>query len=296
MLTVNEQIGKVIRRLRTEKGLTQGEFGKCFNISQNRVTNIETGKSTLTFEELLSMAKYFNVSTDYILKDTGVREENPQLQYITDYIGLKKEAIDKLRKYCVIDVDMIDIVEFDDDKKMELKLDESFIEKDRRIINDFIMSDSFDNIVHSIGKIKYINEKFLSFLALTYNDYDYFSKLQNRDIANDNLEDAIVYFLSEFLHREVNDALRNDVDLNVFLNQKSLLKYYNSISYLTEIDDETLRNCYNSCQNFLCTFYDKRDGELLNSLKRITTEEHFVIKAEKLKPIYDRLKLKQADF
>ena len=97
MSTVNEQIGKKIRELRKEKGLTQTAFAELFNTSQNRVTNIETGKSELSFEELLSMANYFDVSTDYILKENGVREKNPELQYICDYTGLSKKTIETLK-------------------------------------------------------------------------------------------------------------------------------------------------------------------------------------------------------
>lgn len=98
MLTVNEQIGSKIRLLRKEAGLKQEDFGKLFGMSQNRVTNIETGKSALSFEELLAFADYFKVPTDYILKENGVREDNPSLQYICNYTGLNGNTIEILNR------------------------------------------------------------------------------------------------------------------------------------------------------------------------------------------------------
>lgn len=93
-MTVNEQIGKKIRILRKEKGLGQGEFGKLFNMTQNAVTNIETGKRNLPYEDLLKIANFFGVTTDYIIKENGVRIDEPELQSICDYTGLKEKTIE----------------------------------------------------------------------------------------------------------------------------------------------------------------------------------------------------------
>ena len=104
-MTVNEQIGKKIKELRKEKGLTQTEFGEIFNMKQNAVTNIETGKQTIYFEDLLSIANYFDVTTDYLIKENGVREKNPDLQYICDYTGLSEETVKFLNETLNIDDD-----------------------------------------------------------------------------------------------------------------------------------------------------------------------------------------------
>jgi HTH-type transcriptional regulator/antitoxin HipB len=44
-ITSPEMLGKVLRRYRKELGLTQGEAGKKFNLSQKTVSNIESGLS-----------------------------------------------------------------------------------------------------------------------------------------------------------------------------------------------------------------------------------------------------------
>lgn len=67
-MTVNEQIGKKVQILRTKEGLSQVQFGKLFGMTQNMVTNIETGKRTINYDELIKIADYYGVTTDYIIK------------------------------------------------------------------------------------------------------------------------------------------------------------------------------------------------------------------------------------
>ena len=52
-----------LKKLRESKGLTQLEFGKLFNASQNAVSNWENGNRRIDNERLVSFAAYFNVST-----------------------------------------------------------------------------------------------------------------------------------------------------------------------------------------------------------------------------------------
>ena len=69
-MTVNEQIGQKVRILRTKEGLSQVQFGKLFGMTQNMVTNIETGKRSLNYDELIKIADYYGVTTDYIIRET----------------------------------------------------------------------------------------------------------------------------------------------------------------------------------------------------------------------------------
>ena len=60
-------IGKRIKEIRTEHGLSQQKFGALLCVSQDTVSLWEKGKSVPTTEFLISIAKQFNISTDYIL-------------------------------------------------------------------------------------------------------------------------------------------------------------------------------------------------------------------------------------
>lgn len=60
-------IGNRIKEIRVENKLTQKQMGAILSVSQDTVSLWETGKSLPTAEFLISMAKNFNVTVDYIL-------------------------------------------------------------------------------------------------------------------------------------------------------------------------------------------------------------------------------------
>ena len=60
-------IGKRIKEIRIESGLSQERFGNILSVSQDTVSLWEKGKSVPTAEYLIAMAKQFDVSSDYIL-------------------------------------------------------------------------------------------------------------------------------------------------------------------------------------------------------------------------------------
>ena len=64
-------IGKRIKEIRIEHGLSQQKFGALLSVSQDTVSLWEKGKSVPTTEFLIALAKQFEVSVDYIL---GLRD------------------------------------------------------------------------------------------------------------------------------------------------------------------------------------------------------------------------------
>ena len=56
-----------IRDLREDKDLSQVEVAKVIKTTQQHYSKIETGKSDISGEKLILLAKFYNVSADYIL-------------------------------------------------------------------------------------------------------------------------------------------------------------------------------------------------------------------------------------
>ena len=63
-----------IKGLREDKDLTQTQMGKILNASQKQISNWEMGRNEPPYETLIQYAKFFKVTTDYIL---GI-SNNPQ--------------------------------------------------------------------------------------------------------------------------------------------------------------------------------------------------------------------------
>ncbi len=60
-------IGKRIKEIRIENGMSQQKFGNVISVSQDTISLWENGKSAPTTEFLIAIAETFSVSVDYIL-------------------------------------------------------------------------------------------------------------------------------------------------------------------------------------------------------------------------------------
>ncbi len=60
-------IGKRMRELRTDRGLSQAELGKKLSVSQDTVSLWEKSKSVPPADIIILLAQIFDVSCDYLL-------------------------------------------------------------------------------------------------------------------------------------------------------------------------------------------------------------------------------------
>ncbi|WAW14772.1 helix-turn-helix domain-containing protein [Peptostreptococcus equinus] len=67
------KIGDIIRKLREESSISQLDFSKKININNSVVSRIELNERAVRDDELIKIADFFNVSTDYLLGRTNVR-------------------------------------------------------------------------------------------------------------------------------------------------------------------------------------------------------------------------------
>ena len=56
-----------IRDLREDRDITQKDIAEYLHIRQNTYSQYENGQRQLPISVLISLAKYYNTSTDYIL-------------------------------------------------------------------------------------------------------------------------------------------------------------------------------------------------------------------------------------
>ncbi len=58
---LKNNIGRKIKTLRLEKGLTQEKLAECVNISREHISCIERGKNLANTETLYELAKFFEI-------------------------------------------------------------------------------------------------------------------------------------------------------------------------------------------------------------------------------------------
>ena len=56
-----------LKELREDRDLTQTQIAKILNMSQTGYSKYETGENDVPTKILIELAKYYNVSVDYIL-------------------------------------------------------------------------------------------------------------------------------------------------------------------------------------------------------------------------------------
>jgi transcriptional regulator with XRE-family HTH domain len=63
-------IGKIIKQLRKERDITQADLAKAVGVTTSSIGMYETGVRNPSYDVIVKLAKYFNVSTDFLLGNT----------------------------------------------------------------------------------------------------------------------------------------------------------------------------------------------------------------------------------
>lgn len=66
-----------IRSLREDKDLTQTDVAKLLNIGQKTYSDYELGKTRIPLDSALILAKYYNVSMDYLSGASDIKTAYP---------------------------------------------------------------------------------------------------------------------------------------------------------------------------------------------------------------------------
>ena len=68
MHSESTKLGKNLKRIRTEKKMSQGDIMRALGCSRSYVSNIENGKTNPTLATIAKLAKSVGVSTNELLK------------------------------------------------------------------------------------------------------------------------------------------------------------------------------------------------------------------------------------
>ena len=95
-----------LKVLRKEKNINQQKLAMIFQISQASISKYEIGLAEPDIEMIIRMAKYFNVSTDYILGYSDIRNTlskrdltDEEIDHLLSYKKLLPEQREKVIAY-----------------------------------------------------------------------------------------------------------------------------------------------------------------------------------------------------
>lgn len=94
-----------LKELRSEKGVVQKDVANFLNITTSAYGFYEQGKRVPDTDIMIKLSNYFNVSLDYLLGKTDIRNytDDPNITIAlhsdTDYDELPKEAKDEINNF-----------------------------------------------------------------------------------------------------------------------------------------------------------------------------------------------------
>jgi transcriptional regulator with XRE-family HTH domain len=72
---IKEELGKKIKRMRINRGLTQEQLAEAVDVSQRTLSGIEIGENFVTAETLDKIIKALNTTTEELFATNHLKEE-----------------------------------------------------------------------------------------------------------------------------------------------------------------------------------------------------------------------------
>lgn len=92
----------ILRQLRSEKNISTYKLADILHVSRSSISNYETGIRTPSYELLVEIANFFNVSIDYLLGRTNDRRTADQI--LEEYSVIADvRNLDKYQKDFIVD-------------------------------------------------------------------------------------------------------------------------------------------------------------------------------------------------
>lgn len=121
----------------TSPRTSQETLAQALGITRQAVSNYKSGQSSPDWKTIVSIAKYFGVSSDYLLGITDVKSTDVSLQAVCKYVSLDEHAVRTLHKLPSIGKVLREIIPE----------------------HGFAFTSSFDNVGHTLMAAKIEHEK-----------------------------------------------------------------------------------------------------------------------------------------
>lgn len=107
-------LSKKVFELRKAQGLSQEQLAEKLGVSRQSVSKWESGDSVPELERIVEMGKVFNVTTDYLLKESEVDELTIRTEMLEQQQQalLSKARTAEIRRYRILSCTVIYLITF----------------------------------------------------------------------------------------------------------------------------------------------------------------------------------------
>ena len=96
VMGIKEELGKKIKRMRINRGLTQEALSELADISQRTLSGIESGENFVTAETLDNLVKALNTTTEELFTTNHLRPAEEILEDIKKHLEIIAKNPEKL--------------------------------------------------------------------------------------------------------------------------------------------------------------------------------------------------------
>lgn len=227
------RINETVKELRTRDNMTQTELAEKLNCNRQKIADWERGKTTPAADDIILLAKIFNVSADYLLGITRVKTDDRDLRFVCDYTGLDEESVQRLKIKDQIMIPTSNEFAFDSLPFFMGLANEEYVEMYQESFNEVIQSTLFLDIVSSC-----CIEKIFDYCYKEIKPY-----IDNEEALDSASEDkldkiqALIGIFREYPKQHL---------LNLFFAQNAATDFVKKITSLHDYDSATIEKIIES--------------------------------------------------
>lgn len=222
-MTTTEIFAERLRELRNDNGISLKELANLLETTAQSLSLYERAERTINIDLLYKIAKYFDVSADYLLGLANSKTSDITAKAICEYTGLNDKAVESLATYN--NPDFLDFILSDVISNEEKETRHKTVLDKINITNDFIASDHFWDIVAFILKLDTLSEQWEKATI-------------NSIRAEINEDDKARYY---WINQQI--ELSENCDIKRYLLTQTINEYINF--YDKRVDDEHKRTSRN---------------------------------------------------
>lgn len=235
-------LGDRIKKRRQALNLKQSDLARLLNCTQAALSQYENGNREPGLNDLSSIARCLNTTTDYLLGLTDISAVDSDIRNMGDYLGLTEESIGKLHLLYIQDKERCREqairaeVEFlsgrapgEDDYEICYNFIRDSAYQDlhdyMKVLNDFIYSEAFSVFISRMKSNLYIERRVYDILKIATKQY---AAIESPALSENLAETAysLVEDESNGLHRYL---------LNLFETQNAIMDFCRDITDLEEL-------------------------------------------------------------
>lgn len=211
-----EIFAKRLVKLRENRGITQQTLADDLMITRQSLSLYEKAERTINIDLLVKIAKYFDVSTDYLLGMTDNATTDADLKAVCEYTGLSEDAITTF-------IDNMDesIWRCSPNYYPEIKY---------RIVNKMLLSRDFYHILHNLFNVVTCSTDSLIY-SVIYSEYPDLSGTANTakyDKSYAGICDIFRYKISKQIEKIIdifdNSIKADNITRNDLINDNDIIK------------------------------------------------------------------------